>query len=53
VEISLRTLGYEGLDRLAEWLIGSLVLGPVLALLVGGVIYILGVVVRRENGAAA
>jgi uncharacterized protein (DUF2062 family) len=53
VEISLRTLGYEGLDRLAEWLIGSLVVGPVLALLVGGVIYILGVVVRRENGAAA
>jgi uncharacterized protein (DUF2062 family) len=35
-EISLETLGYQALERLYEWLLGSLVLAPFLAILVGG-----------------
>ncbi len=38
-EISLETLGYQGLERLYEWLLGSLVLGPLLAALVAVLIY--------------
>ncbi len=40
-EISLETLGYQALERLYEWLLGSFVIGPVLALLVGLIIYIM------------
>ncbi|MDD2558970.1 MAG: DUF2062 domain-containing protein [Desulfuromonadaceae bacterium] len=35
-EFSLQTLGYQALDRVYEWFLGSLLLGPLLALLVGG-----------------
>jgi glycosyltransferase involved in cell wall biosynthesis len=40
-EFSLNTLGYQGLERIFEWLIGSLILAPVFGLLTGGVIYVL------------
>jgi hypothetical protein len=30
-EISLQTLGYQGLERLFEWVIGSIVLAPLLS----------------------
>ncbi len=39
-EISLRTLGYEVLDRLFEWVIGSLVLAPIFALIMGLIVYV-------------
>ncbi len=39
-DVSLQTLGYQGLERIFEWLIGSLIIGPVLAIATGGVIYI-------------
>ena len=35
-EMSLETLGYQALERLYEWLLGSLVLAPLLALIIGG-----------------
>jgi uncharacterized protein (DUF2062 family) len=38
-EISIETLGYQAAERLYEWLIGSLILAPVLALSAGGLIY--------------
>jgi glycosyltransferase involved in cell wall biosynthesis len=40
-EFSLNTLGYQGLERIFEWLIGSLILAPVFGLITGGLIYIL------------
>ncbi len=40
-EISLETLGYQALERLYEWLLGSLVLAPLLSFLVGGLILIM------------
>jgi uncharacterized protein (DUF2062 family) len=48
-EISLETLGYQAPERLYEWLIGSLVAGPVLGLTVAGVVYILARVVKGRG----
>jgi len=39
-EISLKTLGYQGLERFFEWIIGALILGPLLGIIAGGVIYL-------------
>lgn len=46
-EISLQTLGYEALDRFYEWMLGSLVLGPSFALIIGVVIYIMAFTIKR------
>jgi glycosyltransferase involved in cell wall biosynthesis len=48
-EFSLNTLGYQGLERILEWLIGSLVLAPVFGLLTGGLVFILAWSVIREK----
>jgi hypothetical protein len=37
-EISLETLGYQGLERVFEWFLGSLILGPVIGVLTGIII---------------
>ncbi len=47
-ELSLQTLGYQALDRLYEWLLGSLVLAPLLAALVASVIYLMALTIRRD-----
>ncbi|MCF8062840.1 MAG: DUF2062 domain-containing protein [Deltaproteobacteria bacterium] len=44
-EVSLETLGYQAVARLYEWLIGALVVGPVLGLVVAGIIYLLALVI--------
>jgi uncharacterized protein (DUF2062 family) len=49
VEISFETLGYQALERLFEWLIGSLIVAPVLALLVGGIVYVIALGISREK----
>jgi uncharacterized protein (DUF2062 family) len=49
-EISIETLGYQAVDRLYEWLLGSLLLGPVLAVLTGGMVYLASVIIRRNLG---
>ncbi len=46
-EISLDTLGYQALERCYEWLIGSILLAPVFAVLIAGVIYIMASVIKR------
>jgi uncharacterized protein (DUF2062 family) len=51
-EISLETLGYQGLERLWEWFVGSLIVGPLLGLLVGAIIYGVAITLRREVHAA-
>jgi glycosyltransferase involved in cell wall biosynthesis len=45
-EISLETLGYQAADRILEWIIGSLFLGPALAVLVGSLIYLMAQIVK-------
>ena len=48
-EFSLNTLGYQGLERILEWLVGSLVLAPIFGLLTGGLVFILAWSVIREK----
>jgi uncharacterized protein (DUF2062 family) len=45
-EVSLETLGYQAPQRLYEWLLGALVVGPVLGLLVAGIVYLLAHMVK-------
>jgi len=40
-EVSLQTLGYEGLQRIWEWLLGSLVLAPTFAAVIGLVVLVM------------
>ncbi len=40
-DISLRTLGHEAMQRVWEWLLGSLVLAPLLAALIGGMVFVM------------
>jgi uncharacterized protein (DUF2062 family) len=47
-EISLRTLGREAPQRFWEWALGSLVVGPALAVVVGGAIWILAALMQRR-----
>ncbi len=47
-EISLETIGYQALERFYEWLIGSLVLAPLMAILTGGIVYLIAVFIRRD-----
>lgn len=48
-EFSLQTLGYQGLERLWEWLLGSLVLAPILAAFVAGLTFGAAWVIRRKT----
>jgi glycosyltransferase involved in cell wall biosynthesis len=50
-DISLETIGYQALQRLYEWLIGSFLLGPVMGLLVGLFIYIMILLLARGKRA--
>jgi uncharacterized protein (DUF2062 family) len=46
-EISLKTLGYQALQRYFEWVLGFFVVAPLLAVLVGIVIYLLSAGTKR------
>ena len=48
-EFSVNTLGYQASERLCEWLIGSLLLAPVLAAGVGAIIYLTATFIKRET----
>jgi uncharacterized protein (DUF2062 family) len=47
-EMSLETLGYQALERLYEWLLGALVLAPLLALLMGGLTLVMARLAARR-----
>ena len=47
-EISLQTLGYEALDRIWEWLLGSLVLAPIFALVCGALVFLLAKGIQKS-----
>jgi uncharacterized protein (DUF2062 family) len=47
-EVSMRTLGREAPQRFLEWTIGSLIVGPVLAVVVGGSIWLLAALIQRR-----
>jgi uncharacterized protein (DUF2062 family) len=47
-EVSMRTLGREAPQRFWEWLLGALVVGPTLAVAVGGAIWLLAALIQRR-----
>jgi len=47
-EFTLETLGYQALQRLYEWFLGSLLVAPLLAGLVGGVTLLLALLIKRQ-----
>ena len=47
-EFSLETLGYQAGQRFLDWLLGSLVLGPLLALVLGLATYVIAGLVKRD-----
>lgn len=47
-EVSLQTLGREGFYRLWEWLLGSLVLGPIFFILIFSLTFVLSKVVQKR-----
>ena len=46
-EISLETLGYQALERFYEWVLGSLLLAPLMAAMMGGIIYMMAFCLKR------
>ena len=50
-EISFQTLGYQGLERLYEWIIGSLLLAPFLSACIGAIIYFMAFFIKRARRA--
>jgi uncharacterized protein (DUF2062 family) len=48
-EVSMRTIGREAPQRFWEWLLGALVVGPILAIAVGGAIWLLAVLIQRRT----
>jgi glycosyltransferase involved in cell wall biosynthesis len=50
-DISFDTIGYQALQRLYEWLIGSFFIGPVLGLTVGIIIYIMALLIVKGKRA--
>lgn len=49
-ELSLETLGYQAMDRLFEWLLGALLLGPALAIIAGTAVYLMAIAIRKNIG---
>jgi len=50
-DISLETIGYQALERLYEWIIGSLLLGPIMGFIVGLFIYVMSLLIIRGKRA--
>lgn len=48
-ELSMTTLGSQGLERCYEWLIGSLILAPVLSAVVAGIIYVMAFFIKMAG----
>lgn len=50
-EFTMRTVVSEGLSRIWEWLIGSLILAPLFAVLTGGAVYFTAALWRKRRNA--
>ena len=46
-EISWQVIGVQFLERVWEWIIGSLIVAPIFALLVGTVVFFMGKILRK------
>jgi uncharacterized protein (DUF2062 family) len=52
-EVSMRTLGREAAQRFWEWTLGACVVGPVLAVGVGGAIWLIAALMQRRPSKGA
>lgn len=52
-EVSMRTLGREAPERFLEWTLGSLVVGPALAVVVGVAVWLTAAVMQRRAAVSA
>ena len=50
-EISMKTLGYQCMERVLEWIIGAVVLGPVMGLAAAGLIYTATIILKKGKAA--
>jgi glycosyltransferase involved in cell wall biosynthesis len=46
-EVSLQTLGYQGLERLFEWVIGSVTLAPLISAVMWCILFMTALIVKR------
>lgn len=46
-EVSLQTLGYQGLERLFEWIIGSVILAPAISVIMWCILFMTALIVKR------
>jgi len=52
-EISVETIGYQAFDRLYEWLIGSLIVGPVAGIITGLILFFMAIVIKKGTDGIA
>ncbi len=45
----METIGYQAIDRIYEWLLGSLIIGPLAGLLTGLFIFIMAVIIKKRK----
>jgi glycosyltransferase involved in cell wall biosynthesis len=50
-EISMKTLGYQCLERILEWIIGALILGPLMGLVAAVIIYTTTIILKKGKAA--
>lgn len=50
-EISIQTIGYQGLERIMEWFLGSLVLAPAISLVAGATVYFSALALKKRINA--
>ncbi|MCD4781869.1 MAG: DUF2062 domain-containing protein [Candidatus Omnitrophica bacterium] len=48
-EVSIDVIFYQALDRIWEWFLGSLIVAPVLAILTGGIVFIIAKFLQRKT----
>jgi glycosyltransferase involved in cell wall biosynthesis len=51
-EVSLQILGYQGLERLFEWVIGSVILAPIISVVMWCILFMTALIVKRTTRAS-
>ena len=50
-EVNIKTIGYQAIYRIYEWLLGSLIIGPLSGIIIALVMYIMAVIIQKgRNG---
>ncbi len=50
-EVNIKTIGYQAIYRIYEWLLGSLIIGPLTGIIIALIMYIMAVIIQKgRNG---